>query len=220
MIDPENVPPVTDAELLARYVTTSGQFRSSDNTVKQDLFMPHPYIELSVTRHLDATEPEIWEVGVDVAAQIDRKLYGRTDIQACYCNIDSLQVTAKPILPKNPNHADIEGWPSAKQDQKVIALKLAASASKLILPPESENLSFADVESREILPDVTKSDLANNLTKQVNTATKKLDIKFEEEATKTFQQLDHKYLFTGLVAVTIGGLVVAIVKWLFTRSTV
>ena len=37
MIDPENVPPVTDAELLARYVTTSRHFRSSDNTVKQDL---------------------------------------------------------------------------------------------------------------------------------------------------------------------------------------
>jgi hypothetical protein len=146
MIDPENVPLVTDAELLARYVTTSRHFRSSDNTVKQDLFMPHPYIELSVTRHLDATEPEIWEVGIDVAAQIDRKLYGRTDIQACNCNIDSLQVTAKPILPKNPNHADIEGLPSAKQDQKVIAMKLAVSASKLIPPPKSKNLNFADVE--------------------------------------------------------------------------
>jgi hypothetical protein len=220
MIDPENVPPVTDAELLARYVTTSRHFRSSDNTVKQDLFMPHPYIELSVTRHLDATEPEIWEVGVDVAAQIDRKLYGRTDIQACDCNIDSLKVTAKPILPKNPNHADIEGWPSAKQDQKVIALKLAASASKLIPPPQPENLSFADVEIREILTEATKSDRANNLTEQVNTTTRKLDIKFEEETKKTFQQFDNKYLFTGLIAVTIGGLVIAIVKLLFTRSMV
>jgi hypothetical protein len=142
-IDPENVPPVTDAELLARYVTTSRHFRSSDNTVKQDLFMPHPYIELSVTRHLDATEPEIWDVGFDVVAtQIDRNLYGRTDIQACDCNIDSLQVTAKPILPKNPNHADIEGWPSAKQDQKAIAIKLAASASKLIPPPDKDNTNY------------------------------------------------------------------------------
>lgn len=210
MIDPENVPPVTDAELLARYVTTSRHFRSSDNTVKQDLFMPHPYIELSVTRHLDATEPEIWEVGVDVAAQIDRKLYGRTDIQSCYCSIGSLQVTAKPILPKNPNHADIEGWPPAKQDQKVIALKLAASASKLIPPPKSENLSLADVEIKKILTEVPKSDLANNLTKQVNTTTRKLDIKFEEETKKTFQQLDNKDLFTKIVAVVIGGLVVAI----------
>ena len=48
MIDPENVPPVTDAELLARYVTTSRHFRYSDNTVKQDLFMPHPYVAVMI----------------------------------------------------------------------------------------------------------------------------------------------------------------------------
>jgi hypothetical protein len=134
MIDPENVPPIEDTELLARYVTQSGQFRSSDNTVKQDLFMPHPRQELSLTRHQDATNAEIWEVGVDVATKIGRKLYGRSDIKASDCNIDSLQVIAKPLL-NNPNHADIEGWPSAKQDQKAIAIKLAAVASKLIPPP-------------------------------------------------------------------------------------
>lgn len=32
-------------------------------------------------------------------------------------------------------NADIEGWPSAKQDRKAIALKLAADASRLILIP-------------------------------------------------------------------------------------
>jgi hypothetical protein len=134
MIDPEKVPPIADTELLARYVTQSGQFRSSDNTVKQDLFMPHPYQELSLTRHIDVTDTEIWEVGIDVATKMGRKLYGRADIKAIDCKIDSLKVTEKP-LPNNPNHADIEGWPSAKQDQKAIALKLAASASKLISPP-------------------------------------------------------------------------------------
>jgi hypothetical protein len=134
MIDPEKVPPIADIELLARYVTQSGQFRSSDNTVKQDLFMPHPRQELSLTRHLDTTDTEIWEVGIDVATKMSRQLYGRADIKAIDCKIESLQLAEKP-LPNNPNHADIEGWPSAKQDQKAIALKLAASASKLILPP-------------------------------------------------------------------------------------
>jgi hypothetical protein len=137
MIDPENVPPVADTELLARYVTQSGQFRSGDRTVKQDLFIPHPRHELSVTRHQDATEAEIWAVGVDVATAMGgRNLYGRADILANDCKIDSLQVTAKP-LPNNPNHADIEGWPLSKQDQKAIALKLAASASKLIPLPSA-----------------------------------------------------------------------------------
>lgn len=131
MIDPEKVLPVEDSELLARYVTQSGQFRPSDHTVKPDLFMPHPRSELSVTRHLNATEEEIWAVGIDVSTALSRTLYGRADIQASDCRIDSLRVVEKPLA-NNPNHADVEGWPLQKQDQKAIALKLAASASKLI----------------------------------------------------------------------------------------
>jgi hypothetical protein len=130
MIDPEKVLPVADNEMLARYVTQSGQFRK-DQTVKQDLFMPHPHSELSVTRHLDASDNEIWAVGLDVSKSMGRQLYGRADILADKCRIDSLQVTEKPIA-KNPNHADIEGWPPEKQNQKAIAIKLAASASHLI----------------------------------------------------------------------------------------
>jgi hypothetical protein len=127
MIDPDQAPPVADAEWLARYVTQSGQFRTSDSTVKPDLFIPHPRPELSVTRHLEATESEIWQVGSDVSTAMGRSLYGRADIRARHCAIDALRVMAKP-LPNNPNHADIEGWPTAKQDQKAIALKLAAAS--------------------------------------------------------------------------------------------
>jgi hypothetical protein len=132
MLDAQQVPPVAETELLARYVTQSGQFRAGDKSVKQDLFMPHPYQELSVTRHLHATEAEIWAIGKDVAAT--RRLYGRADIRASDCSIDSLRVVAKPV-PNNSNHADIEGWPLSKPDQKVIALKLAASAGKVIPSP-------------------------------------------------------------------------------------
>ena len=53
MIDPNHVPPVEEAEMLARYVMQSGHFRQSDLTVKPNLFIPHPYQELSVTRHRD-----------------------------------------------------------------------------------------------------------------------------------------------------------------------
>lgn len=136
MIDPNNVPPVESTEWLARYVMQSSHFRNSDLTVKPNLFIPHPYQELSVTRHRDATESEIWAVGEDVAIQQGRTLYGRTDITAQNCTVDSLKVAARPF-PNNPNHADIEGWPSDKQDQKAIALQLAASATQLKLPPST-----------------------------------------------------------------------------------
>lgn len=140
MLDPNHIPPVEDDECLARYATQSGHFRSSDKQVKQSLFLPHPRQELSVTRHREATETEIWSAGNDVATALGRTLYGRADIRAGNCKIETLQVVAKPIKnnPKvsdNPNHADIEGWPTSKEDQKAIALKLAASASKLINPP-------------------------------------------------------------------------------------
>jgi hypothetical protein len=58
------------------------------------------------------------------------------DILTSDCLINSLQVIAQP-LPGNPNHANIEGCPTAKEDQKAIALKLAASATKLIPPPST-----------------------------------------------------------------------------------
>ena len=135
MIDPENVPPIADDELLARFATQSKQYRKSDHTVNQNLFIPHPRNELSVTRHRDATQEEIWLVAHGVAETMNRRLYGRADICASDCNIDTLRVVAKPILPHNPNHADIEGWPPRKEDKKAIAQKLAASASKLIQAP-------------------------------------------------------------------------------------
>ena len=133
MIDPENVPPVSDNELLARFVTQSRQFRSSDQNVKQDAFIPHPRLELSVTRHLLATEAEIWEVGSAVAQGQGKPMYGRADLSALSCRAQSLRVEATPV-DRNPNHADLAGWPMAKQDQKAIALKLAASATFVANP--------------------------------------------------------------------------------------
>ncbi len=121
-------------------MTTAPLFRGVSPTatyidqVKPNLFIPHPYQELSVTRDRDATEEEIWQAGINVATEQQHTLYGRSDILARDCLIDSLRVTARPF-PDNPNHADIEGWPTTKDDQKAIALKLAASATKVIPPP-------------------------------------------------------------------------------------
>lgn len=135
MIDPSSVPDVEETEVLSRYVLQSRHFRN-DKTPRPELFIPHPYQDLSVTRHRDATENELWQVGQDVAQQIGKTLYGRFDIQAKDCQVKPLIVKAKP-LKNNPNHADITGWPPSKQDQKELALKIAASKSisKLISPP-------------------------------------------------------------------------------------
>ncbi|MDB9518067.1 hypothetical protein PN466_14040 [Roseofilum reptotaenium CS-1145] len=125
MLDPANVPPVEETEILSRYVLQSRHFRK-DKTPRPDLFIPHPHKDLSVTRHRDATEDELWQVGKDVAQQTNKTLYGRFEIEAKDCEIESLKVEAKP-LEGNPNHADITGWPSDKPAQKALALQIAAS---------------------------------------------------------------------------------------------
>ena len=127
MIDPANVPEVEPWETLARYVLHSSYIRSSDQTVTQNAFIPHPHRALSVTRHRSATEQELWSVGESIAGVSRRTLYGRADIQAEVCFRQSLACKAAPV-PSNPNHADVLQWPADKPAQKTIAQALAASA--------------------------------------------------------------------------------------------
>jgi hypothetical protein len=140
MIDPNHIPPVADEELLARFITQTKQFRSSDQSVKPDLFIPFRLTELSVTRHRDATADELWQVGREVAALRQQTLYGRSDVRASDCTVGPLSVVADPILlpdePSNPNHANVAGFPAAKADQKALAIRIAHGASKRIAPPK------------------------------------------------------------------------------------
>lgn len=124
MIDPANVPEVGPDEELARYILFSNHIRS-DRTLKPDAFIPHPHLKLSVTRHLQATEEELWEVGDDVAKARSRPLYGRGDIGVPVCRAQRLVVRAEPIA-DNPNHAHVSDWPADKPAQKAIAQEIAA----------------------------------------------------------------------------------------------
>ncbi|HMO16192.1 MAG TPA: hypothetical protein PKD64_19385 [Pirellulaceae bacterium] len=125
MIDPENIPSIADNELLARFIVYSDEKRS-DGSVKHKVFLPYKLVELSVNRHREATLEETWQVGFDVAKERQRTLYGLVNIRASSCRIDTLHVLPAPILPKNPNHANISGYPAAKEDQMALAKKLAA----------------------------------------------------------------------------------------------
>jgi hypothetical protein len=140
MFNPDDVPPVESDETLARYATYAKHIRRGDNTARPEMFMPHPYQDLSVTRHREATEAEIWDAGKGVAMQMAKTLHGRCDINVSACQQNDLRVTAAPIAKKdgdggNPNHANIIGWPAEKAAQKSIALELAASVIVSFLPP-------------------------------------------------------------------------------------
>ncbi|MGI8980923.1 MAG: hypothetical protein ACR2FY_16980 [Pirellulaceae bacterium] len=126
MIDPLNIPSIADEELLARFIVNSNE-RRSDGNVTPKLFLPYSRVDLSVNRHRNATEDETWSIGRKVAAQRGKALYGRADIRASSCRISPLDVLPMPILPENPNHAEIVGYPPAKEDQLSLAEKLAAA---------------------------------------------------------------------------------------------
>ncbi len=143
MIESDPVPPVDDDELLARFIVNSNEFRS-DDTVKPKLFLPFSRVVLSVNRHRDSTEEEVWEVGAYVAATRKCSFYGRSDITATACNIAPLKVVAVPIKdepdqPDNPNHADITGYPATKAEQMSLATKLAAAAGPRKVPPHTNS---------------------------------------------------------------------------------
>lgn len=135
MIDPGDVPEVNGQELLARYVLFRSHIRGSDMTLKPDAFMPPPNLELSVTRHLMASNKEIWHVGESVAEQREKNLLGRADIDTAVCVEQRLAVSAAPIE-GNPNHAHVTNWPQDKPAQKSIAQQLAAASNFVKKPDE------------------------------------------------------------------------------------
>ena len=118
---------VKSSELLARFITSRNWFRPSNQTVKQDAFIPHPYPDLSVTRHKSLPEKEIWKIGQEIADARPATLYGRADVSVEEVRKQKLTVEPRPV-PENLNHACILGWPRDKPAQKILALELAAVA--------------------------------------------------------------------------------------------
>lgn len=127
MLDPNQVPPVDMDEVLARFILFSKHIRTSDRTVKPDALIPHPRMEVSVTRHRNATVEEMWREGERVAAIRQAALYGRADVKSDVFVNEALTVEAQPI-PENPNHADVIGWPKDKAAQKMKATEIALHA--------------------------------------------------------------------------------------------
>ena len=125
----DSLPPVTEDELLARFVLHRNRVRA-DLTVKPDAFIPHPQPGLSMTRHRGISEQEIWELGQSLARFQSRELYGRADVVAGEITRHRLSIvpTHEP-----KNHVNVVGWPE-KAAQKIIAQEIAARARYLQRP--------------------------------------------------------------------------------------
>jgi len=109
-------------------VLTEKHVRKESMTLKPEAFLPYKHVELSVIRHRDLSEEELWDIGREVAQERGRPLVGRGDFSAKDArlqNLDAVPAEA-PGLPRN--HADIIGWPPEKPLQMLRAAEIAALA--------------------------------------------------------------------------------------------
>ena len=139
--------PVEDDECLARMVLIKKHVVEDAQTGQlvptPEAFLPYKHVELSVIRHRELTEDELWKIGREVVAEREagdtfgRKftLLGRGDIYALDAREQSLDAVPAegPGLPRN--HADIVGWPPEKAAQLLRAVKLAEKAKFVATPP-------------------------------------------------------------------------------------
>jgi|694.fasta_scaffold135131_4 hypothetical protein len=155
MLNPASVPDVADVEVLARFAIGKRVLREN-GTLKENQLLPPPCGKLSVMRHLDATEQEIWDEGREVARLRAKNLVGRLDFTAGYCRTVGLHVIKDPLVAEppskpeprrrlaNPNHADLVfpsvGEPGlqatmSKPDRLAIAKALSAIGGTVIKVP-------------------------------------------------------------------------------------
>jgi hypothetical protein len=120
--------PLSDDEMLARFVLKKEWLRKVDNTIKQDAFIPPKDLQLSVTRHAGISSEQLIETGKSVAAKTSLEFLGRADIETRSVVKNALKAVAWPLA-NDQNHAHIIGWPADKEARKTIAQELAAVAT-------------------------------------------------------------------------------------------
>jgi hypothetical protein len=125
--------PVASDEWLARFILFRNHIRQ-DGSVRPDAFIPHPYPDLSVTRHLGLPGARLWQLGQNVASQRQRTLLGRADVQCHVFQRLRLRVAPAPV-PENPNHANVSAWPADKPAQKILAQEISAAAGRALITP-------------------------------------------------------------------------------------
>lgn len=131
MLEPDNIPPVTEDEDTTRFVFFSGHIRRSDLSLRPEAFIPSPHTELSIMRKLAATEEEIWAAGRAIGVIRQKTLKGRADRFVHAYTRQGLMVDADPV-DGNPNHAIVVNWNDDKAKQLMVAVEIARDATCLM----------------------------------------------------------------------------------------
>ncbi len=124
---PNNLPddPAPE-ELTARFLVDGRHFREDKGQVKARAFQPARDNRTSVFRVAGLDEKGIWNIGdIHVAPRRNRPILGRAEL-----TVGEITSVGLRLEPDNQpyRHANIAGWPPAKDEQKSLAQELAANA--------------------------------------------------------------------------------------------
>ncbi len=107
---------VADLERLSRFIFFSKWYARTTRRVKPDAFIPHPYIELSVSCTDGLSDEVVWNIGNDTATsrRDNPALHGRADLKTKVIRQQALDV----VRDDNPlYHANIVGWGGERSAQ-------------------------------------------------------------------------------------------------------
>ena len=122
--------PVAVTEPIARFILSKEHFRTSNNTVKHNVFMPAKTNDLSVFRTQALSKAQTVELGVEYVTPVRNKpILGYAELIAAEVFSKGLQIIGTEI--PHHRHADVTNWPGGLED-RVIAVYLAA-VSTLVL---------------------------------------------------------------------------------------
>ena len=122
---------IPDNELLSRFIVYKRW--APKGRIKQNAFMPDKDLTLSVTRHLNLSQEDIWRYGRLAEGAPPRDLHGRADVNVGPVKYQGLHIEMAPTN-DNPNHAHVVNWPPNKDLQKIKAILLAKEAQFVPVP--------------------------------------------------------------------------------------
>jgi len=129
-MDPQRISP---QEPIARYLLSRRHFSPERGRAKSRAFLPPAdTLGTSVFRIYSLRDSEVWDLGEKhVAAPIGRTLHGRADLLASQIEVIGLRLKPDNVPER---HADIVGWPQAKDEQLSLAQELAEVAVLRLRP--------------------------------------------------------------------------------------
>ena len=124
---------VAVTENISRFIFQNNHFKSGE--AKTAAFLPRN-AEISVCRIDNLSETDIWDIAINrVGAKRNppKNPLARADLTVeSIIKNEGLKVVSDPT--PFPQHANIVGWPLSKDEQKMLALELAKSASLRLKP--------------------------------------------------------------------------------------